>query len=120
MTYGVKIIHTYVVGNDEQRFYEEIILKVTAASFDEAFDKAETYMSTEPCEYTNTEGKTVKTLKIEAVQCFEAFESEGDVQEIFSAFSVNRTRASEEDYYAAISDSCDEADCRPLRNAEFN
>ena len=44
MIYGVKVIHTYMVGEDDQRFYEELILRVKAQSFDEAYEKAEKYM----------------------------------------------------------------------------
>ena len=43
MTYGVKVIHTHVVGENGKKFYEELILRVEADSFDEAFEKAKTY-----------------------------------------------------------------------------
>ena len=39
MIYGVKVIHTRSVGEDGRRFYEELILRVEANSFDEAYEK---------------------------------------------------------------------------------
>ena len=72
------------------------------------------------CEYKNPKGDTVKTLRIEAVDCFLAYEPEGDVQEIYSSFSINNSSLTEEEYCKAISSSCGEEELRPLRNAEFN
>ena len=47
MEYGVKVIHTHTVGEEDVRFYEELILKVNASSFDEAYEKAERYSNRE-------------------------------------------------------------------------
>lgn len=120
MLYGVKVIHTYTVGDNEKRYYEELILLVNADSFESAYEKADRYMEDTVCEYKNPKGETVKTLCIETVNCFLAFEPEGDVQEVFSSFSSNRTLLTEDAYYEAISSSCDKEELRPLRNAEFN
>ena len=120
MIYGVKVIHTHTIGKDDRRYYEELILIVEADSFDNAYRKAELYMKDAVCEYTNPKGETVKTLSIEAVDCFLAYEPEDDVQEVYSSFSINRSSLSEEKYYKAISSSCGEEELRPLRNAEFN
>lgn len=120
MIYGVKVIHTHIVGEDVRRFYEELILRVDAQSFDEAYEKAERYMQDAVFEYTNIYGEKVKTLKIEAVDCFLALDEEDDVQEIFSSFSTNHSVLSEEEYYNEISSSCDEKELRLLRNKEFN
>lgn len=106
MDFGVKVIHTYMVGQDRLRLYEEIILKVNAESFDEAYEKAERHMKNCICEYKNINNETVKTLKIEAIDCFAAFDEENDVQEVFSSFSVNKTKLSEDDYYGAITSDC--------------
>ena len=70
MTYGVKVIHTITVGENDQRYYEELILRVEADSFDNAYEKAESYMKDAACEYKNPKGDTVKTLCIEAVDYF--------------------------------------------------
>lgn len=120
MTYGVKVIHTKTVGENDQRYYEELILRVDADSFDDAYEKAACYMKDAACEYKNPKGDTVKTLRIEAVDCFLAYEPEGDVQEMYSSFSRNHSSLTEEEFYNAISTSCVEEELRPLRNAEFN
>ena len=120
MTYGVKVIHTITVGENDQRYYEELILRVEADSFDNAYEKAESYMKDAACEYKNPKGDTVKTLCIEAVDCFLAYEPEGDVQEVYSSFLRNHSVLTEEKYYEAISLPCAEEELRPLRNAEFN
>ncbi len=120
MIYGVKVIHTHTVGENDQRYYEELILRVDADSFDDAYEKAERYMKDAVCEYKNPKGETVKTLNIEAVNCFLTFEPEGDVQEMYSSFSCNNSSLTEEEYYDAISSSCGEEELRPLRNAEYN
>lgn len=120
MTYGVKVIHTQVVGEDEKRFYEELILKVEAKSFDEAYEKAERYMQDYACDYTNVYGKRVKTLKIEAVNCFLAFDAEGNVQEIYSSTSTNSVSLKEDEYYAAIASACEDEELYQLRDKDFN
>ena len=120
MLYGVKVIHTHEVGVAKKRFYEELILTVNASSFDEAYEKAERYMQDAACEYTNVYGEPVKTVSIEAVDCFLAVDPENDVQEVYSAFFVNNTPLSEEDYHEVLASSCDEKDMLPLRNIEFN
>ncbi|MBE6788708.1 MAG: DUF4288 domain-containing protein [Ruminococcaceae bacterium] len=120
MIYGVKVIHIHTVGENDQRYYEELILRVEADSFDDAYEKAELYMKNAVCRYKNPKGDTVKTLNIEAVDCFLAFEPDGDVQEMYSSFSINNSLLSEEEYYKIISSSCGEKELRPLRNAEFN
>lgn len=120
MLYGVKVLHTHEVGAAKKRFYEELILTVNASSFEEAYEKAENYMRDAVCEYINVYGDTVKTVSIEAVDCFLAVDPENDVQEVYSSFSVNRTLLSEADYYDAIASACDENDLLELRNIEFN
>ena len=65
-------------------------------------------------------GDTVKTVSIEAVDCFLAVDPENDVQEVYSAFFVNNTPLSEADYHEVLASSCDEKDMLPLRNIEFN
>ena len=86
MYFGVKVLHTYVVGNERERFCEELILRVKAESFDEAYAKAEKYMKDYVCDYINLDDKRVRTSNIELVDCFLAYDSEGDVQEMYSSF----------------------------------
>lgn len=120
MIYGVKVIHTHIIGENARRFYEELILRVEAQSFDEAYEKAEKYMQDEVREYTNIYGEKVKTFRIEAVDCFLAYDEEEDVQEVYSSFSTNRSTLTDDEYYEAIISSCAEEELRPLRNKEFN
>lgn len=117
--YGVKVIHTTSVGSGDRRFYEELILAVRADSPEEAYEKAEAYMQGYDFVYTNIYGEPVRTVKIEAVDCFVIYPEEGEVQEVYSAFSMNRSPLPEKEYYRLISTSCDEEDLRPLRNGEF-
>ncbi len=119
MIYGVKVIHVLTVENSDRRYYEELILRVEANSFDEAYRKAEHYMKDAVCEYKNLKGETVKTLSIEAVDCFLVYESDGDVQEVYSSFSINCSSLTEEEYYKTITFACGEKEMRPLRNSEF-
>lgn len=120
MIYGVKAIHTYIVGEETRRFYEELILRVDAESYDEAYEKAEKYMQGYVCEYTNIYGEKVKTFKIEAIDCFLAYDAEGDVQELYSSCSINSSSLLEEEYYKLIASPCGEKEMRPLRNNDFN
>ena len=120
MIYGVKVIHTHTVGSEDRRFYEESILKVDAESFEEAYDKAEKYIQDAVCAYKNIYSEDVKTISIEAIDCFCAFDPEGDVQEIYSSFYTNRSALPEDVYYKEITSPCDENELRPLRNIEFN
>ena len=120
MLYGVKVIHTHAVGDHERRFYEELILMVNAESYDAACEKAGRYMQDAVCDYTNVYGEQVKTIQMEVVDCFLAFDPEGDVQEVYSSFSMNRTALSEEAYYKAMTSCCGEEALRPLRNVDFN
>jgi len=117
MIYGVKAIHTYAVGAEERLFYEELILKVSADSFDAAYEKAEQYLQEQVCEYKNTNDERVKTQKIEAMDCFLAFDPEGDVQEVYSSFSRNDSSLSEEEYYRLLTSPCDKETLYPLRHA---
>lgn len=120
MIYGVKVIHTFTVGENDRRFYEELILTVKAESFDEAYEKAERHMQDYICEYTNPYGETVKTLKIDAIDCFHAYDPDGDVQEVFSTHKTNQSFLSEDAYYKILTYTCDEEELRPLRDRDFN
>lgn len=98
MTYGVKAIHILSIGESEQRYYEELILRVEAVSFDDAYSKAACYLKNNVWDHINPSGERVKTLEITAVDCFVASEPEGDVQEIYSSFSSNITTITEDEY----------------------
>ncbi len=120
MKYGVKVIYTYSVGEDCRKFYEEQILSVNAESFDDAYEKAEQYTSEYDTEHTNPKGEMVKTEKVEFVDCFLAFDEEGDVQEIYSSTTQNKTSLTDEQFYIAISNQCTNEELYDLRYEEFN
>lgn len=120
MIYGVKVIHTHTVGSEDRRFYEESILKVDAESFEEAYEKADKYMQNAVCSYKNIYSENVKTVSIEIIDSFLAYEPEEDVQEVYSSFFTNHSALAEDAYYKAITSPCDEKELRPLRNIEFN
>ena len=120
MKYGVKVIYTYSVGEDCRKFYEEQILSVNAESFDDAYEKAEQYTSEYDTEHTNPKGEMVKTEKVEFVDCFLAFDEDGDVQEIYSSITQNKTSLTDEQFYIAISNQCTNEELYDLRYEEFN
>ncbi len=120
MIYGVKVVHTYAIGKDTKNFYEELILRVNANDFDEAYKKAEQYMKSCVREYTNIYGEKVTTLKIEAIDCFLGLDEGNDVQEVYSSFTTNSSSLTEEEYYETITFVCRKEELRPLRNKEFN
>ncbi len=70
-------------------------------------------------EYQNTEGETVKTLRIEATDCFLISDDGREVQEVYSSFHLNKTDLSEDEYYDILSYSCDEQDLTGLKNKDF-
>ncbi|MBQ2667138.1 MAG: DUF4288 domain-containing protein [Clostridia bacterium] len=119
MTYGVKAIRTISVGSHDRLFYEEIILSISAESFDEADKKATLYLQDYFSEYINPDGKIVRTENIEITDCFLAYEPEGDAQELYSAFTTNRTASSENEFYQNLVTPCDAEELSPLRNQAF-
>lgn len=119
MEYGVKALRTIAVGDRDLYFYEELILRVQAGSFDEAYKKASEYLKDTVISYTNVNDQTVKTEKIELIDCFLACDASGDIQEVYSSFFQNRTGLTEDVYYRALTSPCDEAEMYPLRNQEF-
>ena len=120
MKYGVKVVYTYSVGEKKKKYYEEQILLVDADSFDEAYKKAEAYISDYDTEYINPAKEIVKTENIEILDCFEAFDADGDVQEIYSSTTKNRSSLTEEEYYQLITDQCEADEMTDLRYEEFN
>lgn len=120
MKYGVKVLYTYSVGKDNRYFYETQILSVEAQSFDEAYTKAEAYLSHCEKEHMNPHNETVKTEKIEIIDCFSAFDEDGDIQEIYSCVTRNQSPLSEQDFYSVITHQCDDDEMFILRYKEFN
>ena len=120
MKYGVKVIFTYSVENDNKKFYEESIYLVDAESFDGAYKKAKEYAKDYDLEHINPKGQKVKTEKIDFVDCFLAFDEEDGVQEIYSTTFKNKSSLSEDDFYKALTNQCDVEELDALRYEEFN
>ncbi|MBQ9134047.1 MAG: DUF4288 domain-containing protein [Clostridia bacterium] len=120
MKYGVKVICTYSVGENCRKYYEQSVLSVNADSFDEAYKKAEKYVNKNCDEHTNPNGECVKTEKVEFLDCFLAMDEEEDVQEIYAAYTKNKTPLKEEEFYNVITDQCHPDELYDLRYAEFN
>ena len=108
MTYGVKAIHIISIGNADQRLYEEIILRVEANSYDEAYSKAAAHLMNSVLDHTNPEGQQVRTVQITAIDCFLAPDPEGDVQEVFSSIFSNTTPLSDADFRNLLLSGCSE------------
>lgn len=120
MKYGVKVIFTYSVEPDNQKFYEESIYLVEAESFDDAYKKAKEYTNDIDMEYTNPRGQKVKTENVDFADCFLAFDEEDGVQEIYSTIFKNISSLPEEDFYKVITNQCDAEEMYDLRYEEFN
>ena len=120
MKYGVKVIFTYSVEPDNQKFYEESIYLVDAETFDDAYEKAEEYTKEIDLEHTNPKGQKVKTEKIDFVDCFLAFDEEDGVQEVYSAIFNNKYSLSNQEFYRVITSQCNVEELNGLRYEEFN
>ncbi len=115
MKYGVKIIYTYLVIEENKRFFEESILLVEADSFYDAFEKAQTYAYDRELEYKNVYGSIVKLEKIDVLDSFIVDDADG-VAEIYSSFSANKTSLEDDDYYTAITNIASPCDLAFLRH----
>lgn len=85
MKYSVKIIIKHAVESGEV-FLEESIIMVDAASFDDAYFKAEQYVKdNEICSsYENINGKRVQSEVVSYADCFSVYDDE-DVIEVYSS-----------------------------------
>ena len=85
--FGVKLVYEYVVHSQKpQVLYEEQVLKISADSFDDAYQKAENYANEYIDKYTNVGGDTVEISLYKAVDCFKCYEEENGIQEVYSSF----------------------------------
>ncbi len=114
MKYSVKVLYTYAVG--DKKFYETSILLTQANSFDEAYEKAKKFVAQDNKEYTNIKGETVKTEKIELLDCFCTYDEEDGISEIYSSFAKNNTAMPEKDFYEALTTQCSEDELIDLRH----
>jgi hypothetical protein len=71
--------------SDRDQFFEESVLLITAGSFEEAYEKAETEARKKARAYENKYGQTVTIEFYEAVDCFALFESPQVFTEAYSS-----------------------------------
>ena len=85
-SYGVKVIYRYIAG--KQVYYEESVLFIRAADFDDACKRAERYALTCCQEWTNVQGEPVRQEIAGISSYFDIFpeDEEGGVLEVFSRF----------------------------------
>ena len=117
--YGLKIIYRMTAGS--RVFYEESIVLLKAESFDAAYEKAEAHaLGVCSDEYINVYGEPVKTELVDIVDCFQAFDEDNGVQEVYSRTTTNRTGMDEAEWIGVITEDCTAEEMTPLRNRELN
>lgn len=118
-TYALKIFYRMTAGSEV--FYEESVVLLKAESFDEAYEKAEIHAK-DVCEYeyVNLYGDQVKTELVDIVDCFQAFDEDNGVREVYSRIMRNRTPMNEEEFIDLLTDDCTVEERMPLRNRAFN
>ena len=114
-TYGLKIFYRMTAGS--RVFYEESIVLLKAESFDAAYEKAEAHaLGVCSDEYINVYGEPVKTELVDIVDCFQAFDEDNGVQEVYSRILKNRTPMNEEEFIDLLADNCTVEERTPLRS----
>lgn len=110
--YGVKLIFKYdIQGENPQTLYEEQVLKISADSFDDAYQKAENYAEEYIDKYTNSGGDAVEISLYKAVDCFKCYEEENGIQEVYSGFFKADEKA-----LNSITSPCEAEELRILRH----
>lgn len=110
--YGVKLIIKYdIQGENPQTLYEEQVLKISADSFDDAYQKAENYAEEYIDKYTNSGGDAVEISLYKAVDCFKCYEEENGIQEVYSGFIKADEKA-----LNSITSPCEAEELRILRH----
>ena len=108
--YGVKMIYRYTAG--KQVYYEESVLFIRAADFDDACERAERYASTCCGEWTNVQGERVRQEIAGISSYFDIFpeDEEGGVLEVFSRF-----QKAQPDLPELLLTECTREELHPLR-----
>ncbi|MBQ4428944.1 MAG: DUF4288 domain-containing protein [Clostridia bacterium] len=115
MKYSVKLLVRYTVETGEV-FLEESILMLEAASFDDAYSKAEKYVEEDGLfEYDNLFGKKVRKQVISYVDCFRVYDDPDDVLEVYSTIRRSSEQLPENVIVSVLENSCTRAEMLPLR-----
>lgn len=109
--YAVKVVSKIIVDGEanfkdknysnDTNYYEEQVLLFYAKSFEDAFDKAEKYMSKQVSfpSYKNIYGQTVRIEVLEYVDCYELFENPSKEEpEVYSNIYCVPKDISDEDF----------------------
>ena len=115
MKYSVKMIIRHTVETGEM-FLEESVLMLDAASFDDAYLKAEEYVKgNELCAaYANMYGKRVHSDIVSYADCFSVYDDE-NVVEVYSSVRRCSDEMSEKAILSILENSCTREDMLPLR-----
>ena len=115
MKFSLKMLIRHTVESGEV-FVEESIIMLDAASFDDAYEKAESYVEENEIAstYVNMYGKHVKTEVISMADCFSVYDDE-EVVEVYSNIIKCRGEMKEETVTAVMQDSATREELLPLR-----
>lgn len=115
MKYSVKMIIRHTVETGEM-FLEESLLMLDAASFDDAYSKAERYVEeNDLCtEYENLYGKRVHSEIVSFADCFSVYDDESII-EVYSSIRRCSDEMSEKMILSVLEDSCAREEMLPLR-----
>lgn len=113
--YGVKMIYRYTLPNAV--FYEESLLRVHAASQDEATAHARNYASDfVERTYTNIEGETVTVRLCDIADCCPVKTANPEIEEVYAGVFRNESGLSEEEFLELRTDTCSREERKPLRH----
>lgn len=115
MKYSVKMIIRHMVETGEM-FLEESLLMLDAASFDDAYSKAERYVEeNDLCtEYENLYGKRVHSEIVSFADCYSVYDDESII-EVYSSIRRCSDEMSEKMILSVLEDSCAREEMLPLR-----
>ena len=108
--YGVKLLYKSVITGapeqdtvdeffyDAHEFFEESVILVKAASFDEAYRLAEQSARGNGYTYKNKYGQSVTFTFYKSIDCFHLFDSPKTMTEVYSSFFINSNNEDEQDF----------------------
>ena len=118
MRYSVKLIIKYAAETGET-LLEESILMLDAASFDEAYEKAERYAREAEieCTYENVFGRRVSVKIASFSDCFAVYDEDGGVTEVYSSMKRCSDELPEAAVFTVLDASAEREQMLPFREA---